>query len=154
MRNHAGRQRIIAERATAEVRGQAADIGKRVDFDAQQVEFGAVGGDHLERDVAKAQKAHRVGRTQEAVDEGSLDLVEIRLDRCRRLLRGAMRRLPLRHWTLGRAVVSGAATVMGMSMRLGMRVRMRMGVTMTVIMVMVVIIAVAVLVSPVHRRSQ
>jgi hypothetical protein len=43
MRNQAGRQRIVAERAAAEVRREAADIGKRVDFDAQQIEFGAVG---------------------------------------------------------------------------------------------------------------
>src|SRR6266446_389151 len=55
MRNQAGGQRIVAERAAAEVRRQAADIGKRGDFDAQQIEFGDVGGDNLERDAAEAQ---------------------------------------------------------------------------------------------------
>src|ERR1700676_23162 len=35
MRNQACRQRIVAERAATEMRRQAADIGERVDFDAQ-----------------------------------------------------------------------------------------------------------------------
>ncbi len=57
MRNQARRQRVVAERAAAEVRRQAADIGERVDFDAQQMECCAVGGDQFERDAAEAQKA-------------------------------------------------------------------------------------------------
>jgi hypothetical protein len=149
MRNQAGGQRIVAERAATEVRRQAADIGKRIDFDAQQIECGAVGGDHLERDAAEAQKAHRVGRVDEAVDERRLDLVEVGLSRCRRLLPGVVRRLPLRHRTLGRAIVSGAAVVV--------MVVMTVIVAVTVIVVMVVIMAmvrVAVLASLVHGGPQ
>jgi hypothetical protein len=54
----------------------------------------AVGGDHFERDAAEAQKAHRIGRVNKTVDECRLDLIEIGLRRRRRLLPGAMRRLP------------------------------------------------------------
>ena len=144
MRNQAGWQRIVAERAAAEVRRQAADIGKRVDFDAQQIEFGAVGGDNLERDAAEAQKAHRVGR----VDEGRLDLVEIGLPRCRGLLPGAVRRLPLRHRALGRAIVSGTAVVVMMV------VTVIVAVAMIVVMVVIVaMVGVAVLASPARRMG-
>src|SRR6266700_2288623 len=144
LRHHAGRQRIVAERAAAEMRRQAADIGERVDFDTQQMESCAVGGDHFERDAAKAQKAHRIGRVDEAVDERRLDLVEIGLRR-RRLLPGVMRRLPLRQRTVGRVIVSGAAVAV-------MTVIVIMAVTMIVIVAMVM--RVVVLVSPVHGGPQ
>src|SRR4029077_4675594 len=84
MRNQAGRQRIVAERVATKVRRQATDISERVDFDAQQAELRAVGADHLERDPAEAQKAHRIARVDKAVDERRLDLVEIGLQRYRR----------------------------------------------------------------------
>lgn len=149
MRNQAGRQRIVAERAAAEVRRQAADIGERVDFDAQQIEFGAVGGDNLERDAAEAEKAHRIGRVDEAVDERRLDLVEIGLSRCRGLLPGAVRRLPLRHRTMGRAIVPGATVVVMMV------VPVIVAVAMIVVMVVIVtMVRVAVLASPVHGGPQ
>src|SRR6202158_2436189 len=140
MRDQARRQRIVAERAAAEVWSQAADIGERVDFDAQQIEFCAVGGGHLERDAAEAEKAHRIWRVDEAVDERRLDLVEIGLRRCRGLLPWAVRRLPLCHRTLGRMVVSGAAMVVMM--------------VMSVIVAVTMVVIVAVLASPVHLGPQ
>jgi hypothetical protein len=147
MRNQAGGQRIVAERAAAEVRRQAADIGERIDFDAQQIECGAVGTNHLERDAAEAQKAHRVGRVDEAVDERRLDLVEIGLPRRRRLLPGVVWRLPLRHRTLGRAIVSGTAVVVMMVMTVIVAVTM-------IVVVIVAMVGVAVLASSVHGGSQ
>src|SRR3981189_1104210 len=147
MRNQARRQRIVAERAAAEVRRQAADIGERVDFDPQQIEFGAVAGDHFERYAAEAQKAHRIGRVDEAVDERRLDLVEIWLPRRRGLLPGVVRRLPLCHRTMWRAIVSGAAVVVMMV------VTVIVAVTMIVVMV-VIMVGVAVLASPVHGGPQ
>jgi hypothetical protein len=107
----------------------------------------AVGGDHLERDAAEAQKAHRIGRVNKTVDERRLDLVEVGLSRCRRLLPGTVRRLPLRHRTLGRAIVSGTAVVVMMV------VTVIVAVTMIVVMV-VAMVAVAVLASPVHGGPQ
>ena len=134
MRNQARRQRIVAKRPAAEVRRQAADVGERVDFHAQQIEFCAVGGGHLERDAAEAQKTYRIGRVDKAVDERRLDLVEIRLLRCRGLVPRGVRRLPLRHRTFGRAVMSGAAVVV------------MVGVALIVVMAMIM----AVIASPVH----
>src|SRR5260370_11135798 len=140
MRNQARRQWIVAERAGAEVRRQAGAVGERLDLDPQQIELCAVGGDHLERDVAEAQKAHRIGRVDEALDERRLDLVEIGLGGCGELLPRTVWRLPLHHRTLGRAVMSGAAVVVMM--------------VMTVIVAMVMAVRVAVLASLVHGGPQ
>jgi hypothetical protein len=98
--------------------------------------------------VAEAEKAHRIGRVDETVDERRLDFVEIGLRRCRGLFPGAVRRLPLCHRTLGVAIVSGAAMVVMMVMAV------IVGVTMIVVVVMMVTVAVAVLASPVHDRPQ
>ena len=95
VRDHARRQRIVAERAAAEMRRQAADIGERVDLDAQEVERGAVGGGEFERDAGQPEEADRISGVDEAVDEGGFDLVEIGLDDCPGRAVRAVRRLPL-----------------------------------------------------------
>jgi hypothetical protein len=139
------------------MRRQTADIGHRVDLDTQQTECGTVGGDHLERNAAKAQKADRIRRIDEAIDERRLDLVEIGLRRGTGLLPRTVRRLPLRHRALERAVVPGAAMVvmMRMGMSLGMCMTVTMPMTVVVMgMIMRMIVIMAVFASPVHRVPQ
>src|SRR3954454_14520225 len=114
------------------MRGQAADIGQRVDLDAQQIELRAVPRDHFERNVAEAQKAHGIAGIDKAVDEGCLDLIEIAFNRSPRLLR-IVGRLPLRCRSFGRAVVSRSAVIVVMV------------VTVVVVMAMIVTMAMAVL---------
>jgi hypothetical protein len=58
-----------------------------------------------------------------------------------------VRRLPLRHRTLGRAVVSGAAVVVMMVMTVIVAVAM-------IVVMVVIMVGVAVLVSPVHGGPQ
>ncbi len=94
----------------------------------------------------KLQKAHRIGRVNKTVDERRLDLVEIRLRRYRGLFPRLVRRLPLRHRTVGRVIVSGAAVAVMMVMAVAMIV--------IVIVIVAVIMRVAVLASPVHAGPQ
>src|SRR4051794_24655895 len=123
------------------MRCQAADIGQRVDLDAQQIELRAVPRDHFERNVAEAQKAHGIAGIDKAVDEGCLDLIEIAFNRSPRLLR-IVGRLPLRCRSFGRAVVSRSAVIVVMVVT--------MIVTVVVVMVMIVTMAMAVLASALH----
>ena len=125
------------------MRGQAADIGERVDLDPQQPHAGIAGGE-LERDARQPQETGRIGRRNEAIDEGRLDLVEIGLRRDR--LGAATRlmwRLPLDRCALGvRMIMSGTMRRMDVIMII---VCMVMIVSMAVIVSVTVVMSVRVL---------
>src|SRR5579863_5583769 len=116
------------------MRGQAADIGQRVDLDPQQFQVCAAGRD-LERDSRQAQEAGGVRRLKKAVDKRRLDLVEVGLRRNRVLVRAVrlVRCLPLH----GRA--------MGMMMVVAGAMRRMVVVVMMMIVVVVIMPVVAVM---------
>src|SRR5689334_16376861 len=66
LRDEIRRQRIIPKCAAAEMRGQAADVGERVDLDAQQFQARFLARD-LERDPGEPQEAGGIGRGEETV---------------------------------------------------------------------------------------
>jgi hypothetical protein len=122
--------------------GQAADIGERVDLHPQQFQAGIADGE-LEGDARQTQEAGGIGRTDEPVDEGRLDLVEIGFRRSR--ARGTfrlVRRLPLHGRALGRGVIV-SGSVRRMDMVVMMIVRVVMIVSMSVIVVMMTVMMMA-----------
>jgi hypothetical protein len=129
-RDEIRRQRIVAEGAAAEMRGQAADIGQCINLDPQQFQVCLAGRD-LERDSRQAQEAGGIRCLKKAIDERCLNLVEVGL-RCNRVLLRAvrlMRRLPLHGRAMGMMMV-----VAGAVRRMVMIMTMMMVVVMSVIM--------------------
>src|SRR5882724_8360208 len=114
---------------------QAADVSKRVDFDPQQFQAG-VAGRELKGDTRQTQETGGIGSTDETVDKGRLDLVEVWLRRwrARRPVR-LVRRLPLHRCALGvRMIVSRPIDMVVM-----MIVRVIMPMFVTVLMVMMTV---------------
>ena len=137
MRDEIRWQRVVAEGGAAEMWGQAADVGQGVDLDPKQAQRG-VTQRHLERHACQTQEAGGIGRGEEAVDEGLLDLVEIGLHGWRRSrAMRLMRRLPLG------SAARGVRQIVARTMR---RMRMVVVVIMTMMVVMVMIMRVIVMV--------
>ena len=76
---HLGGKRVVAERAAAEMGGDAADVGDLIGLDAEEDEAAPVGCLCLEGHAGEAEEAGRVARRQEGLDEGGLDQVEVGL---------------------------------------------------------------------------
>src|SRR5262245_60572294 len=114
--NEFGRERIIAHRGAAEMRGERGDVHCLVDLDAQKLQCLAAGGFAGKRNTGKTQEAGGVWRIGEAGDEGGLDEVEIGLGLRPARLAGAriMRRLPL--YGAARGIVAHAVRMVMVTM--------------------------------------